>query len=326
MKKKVLLILLFTLFIPNIVFATSNEVCKRTKDNNWGVNKRDVNTEGFDSYYNDYINKIPCVDPSEYVYDFGNVLSDSEEKEIKDILSEFENKYHIAAIYYTYDYPYYWGQESKLDDFAHDFYDLNDFGLDYEYYDGVYLFENAYQLGYDSDSDGVDDGFYMNVGSKGGAQLYYYDDRLDEMIYNDDFYNELKYGDKVEAVKKWVDLLEDYYNKGKLEDYTLDEDGNLLELRVFHPAIVTYFLIGGIISAITTSILVHRNKMVKTATRAREYLNKDSLNITNRKDVFLRSHTTSYVISSSSGSGGGGGHHSSGGSFSGGHSSGGGRH
>ena len=49
---------------------------------------------------------------------------------------------------------------------------------------------------------------------------------------------------------------------------------------------------------------------------------KESINITNRKDIFIRSHTTSYTESSSSS--GGGGSHS--GSSGGGHSSGGGRH
>ena len=71
-------------------------------------------------------------------------------------------------------------------------------------------------------------------------------------------------------------------------------------------------------------ILIKKNKMVKKQYQAEQYLSKESINITNRKDIFIRSHTTSYTESSSSGSGGGSSSHS--GSSGGGHSSGGGRH
>ena len=72
-------------------------------------------------------------------------------------------------------------------------------------------------------------------------------------------------------------------------------------------------------------ILVNKNKMVTKARQAEDYVNKDSIHITNRKDVFVGSHTSSYTSSSSSG-GGGGGFSSHSGSSGGGHSSGGGRH
>ena len=67
-------------------------------------------------------------------------------------------------------------------------------------------------------------------------------------------------------------------------------------------------------------ILVSKNKMVRKAITANEYLDKGSINYTQSMDQFVRSHTTHYTVSSSSG---GGGH---GGSSGGGHSSGGGRH
>ena len=59
-----------------------------------------------------------------------------------------------------------------------------------------------------------------------------------------------------------------------------------------------------------------------------EYLQKNTINITKRQDLFVSSHTTSYTEShdSSFSGGGGGGFSSSGGSSGGGHSSDGGRH
>ncbi len=70
-------------------------------------------------------------------------------------------------------------------------------------------------------------------------------------------------------------------------------------------------------------ILVKKNKMVIKATEAENYLDQSSVNITNKQDQFLTTHTTSYTVSSSSGGGGAGSHS---GSSGGGHSSGGGRH
>ena len=62
---------------------------------------------------------------------------------------------------------------------------------------------------------------------------------------------------------------------------------------------------------------------------AEEYIDSKSINISNKEDTFISSHTTHYTTSSSSSSGGhssGGSFHSSSGSSGGGHSSGGGRH
>ena len=70
--------------------------------------------------------------------------------------------------------------------------------------------------------------------------------------------------------------------------------------------------------------------MVMKASEATEYLNKGSVKLSERKDKFITSHTSSHTISSDSGGGGsfggGGGFSSSIGSSGGGHSSGGGRH
>ena len=75
-----------------------------------------------------------------------------------------------------------------------------------------------------------------------------------------------------------------------------------------------------VITLITMLILVRKNKMVRKAITANEYLDKGSINYTQSMDQFVRSHTTHYTVSSSSGGG------SHGGSSGGGHSSGGGRH
>ena len=90
--------------------------------------------------------------------------------------------------------------------------------------------------------------------------------------------------------------------------YYLDSRGNM-HMKYYAPVGVA-LIMGLIIAGITVGIMIAKNKMVKKAHKAEEYLNKESINITNRQDVFLRSHTTHYTVSSSSGGGhhGGGGH------------------
>ena len=72
------------------------------------------------------------------------------------------------------------------------------------------------------------------------------------------------------------------------------------------------------------TVLVNKNKMVKKASKADNYLITNSIQYSVKEDKYSHSRTSSYRVSSSSG--GGGGHSSSHGSSGGGHSSGGGRH
>ena len=83
---------------------------------------------------------------------------------------------------------------------------------------------------------------------------------------------------------------------------------------------------GGVVTLITMIILVKKNKMVKKATTAGDYLDKDSVNYSVKTDQFAGTITTRHRINNNSSSGHSGGGHSSFGSSGGGHISGGGRH
>ena len=75
-------------------------------------------------------------------------------------------------------------------------------------------------------------------------------------------------------------------------------------------------------------IMVSKNKMIKKAIEARDYLDMASVRYRIRTDHLSHTHTESIRVYSSDGGGhsSGGSFHSSGGSSGGGHSSGGGRH
>ena len=311
MKKKLLIIL-----IPLILFGFINvnaapEVKDRGTLDNYGVNKKWKITE--DNKVN--IMATPLVDAKEKIYDFSGVLQEDEIKELQENIGEFIEKYNMDLAIVITSLPY--SVDSQNEDFAADFYDYNDFGINYKNYDGILLFRNTY----------AEDPYY-DMYTFGRAQLYFDQDRYDNIL--DSIYNDLHAGEYLSGFKLFIDRTSSYMNDGipsKLKDYDLDENGFLY--KKYTIPLKISLIISFIISTIIIFVLVRKNKMIMKASEAEEYLIKESTKITTRKDKFITSHTSSYTISNDSGSGGfssGGSSHSSSGSSGGGHSSGGGRH
>lgn len=295
------------ILLPTIVNAEV-KTYNREELKNYGVNKKwNINTNNKDNILKTY-----AVDSNQKVYDFSNILTDEEEQKLTDRMKKFTEKYKIDIVILTDNYQY--TEDSQNTTFATDFYDYNDFGINYEKYDGVMLFRNTYEQNP-----------YFDAYSFGNAQLYFYDTRLSntlDYIY-DDIHSEAYYS----GFNKFIDKMEEYYNEGKLTDYYVDESGFLQKQKTasyYLKMIGLSMLIALVITGIIIYILIKKNKMVLKATKATVYMNKEKSKITNVQDNFITSNTTSYVISSDTSSGGG--HSSSGGSSGGGFSSGGGRH
>jgi len=128
-----------------------------------------------------------------------------------------------------------------------------------------------------------------------------------------------------EGLETYTRYLQYYYEKGLSKEaskYYVDDMGYLH--KKYKAPWLLAFILSLIITSIVTFLLIAKNKMIKKATEANDYLNKETVQITEEKDLFITTHTTSYVVNTSSSSGGG--FSSSGGSSGGGHSSGGGRH
>ena len=299
--KYLLLPLLLLLFIN----VNAVELKERTEENNYGVNKKwDMNEEKYE-----YAKKTPYVNADEKIYDFSDILNDDEEKELKIKIDALIEKYKMDIVILTYDYPY--SEDSENSYFASDFYDFNDFGIDLEKYSGVLLFRNTYA-----------DNPYFDMFSFGEAQLKYYDSRMSDIL--DDIYPEISGKNYLDGFTKWLNDVDKYGNYEKLNDYELDETGHLKRIRTFKPMIFVNLVISSIITIIFISINVKKNKMVKLATQASTYLNKQTFNLYDKRDKLVHSHVSSYVQSDSSSSSGG--HSSFSGHSGGGFSSGGGRH
>lgn len=304
MKKIFKILILLVLCLGINVNATTNTYDRETLPN-YGVNKNWKITE---NNKNNILNTY-AVDASEKIYDFSNILTEDEEKELKETIDKFIKEYKTDVVILTDDLKYMTDMENE--NYASDFYDYNDFGMDYNN-SGVLLFRNTYS----------NDPYY-NIYMFGDAQLYLSQDRVEVIL--DNIYNHLHNKNYLKGFTKFVDDLELYYSEGipkTMKDYEVDENGYLKKKYT-----VPWFQAIGIslvVTALIMFILIKKNKMVAKATKANQYINYNQSKITNKRDVFLSTSTQSYTIDS--GDGGGSSIGSSGGSSGGGHSSGSGRH
>ena len=304
-------IVLLTLISTVNVYASTNTY-DRNDFENYGVSK---DVKNIDSKLK-YIMNTKKVDASEKIYDFSDILTDEEEQQLKVKIDQFiqDNNMDMVIVTDSFAYSY----DKKNEEYADDFYDYNDFGMNFEYNSGILLLRNTY----------VADPYY-HMSTTGNAMLYFSDSRINHML--DQIYDDIHAGRYYAGFSKWISYADSYVKQGlpsTASNYQLDKNGDLKLLRTgYHPPLSMAFM-GGLAAALTVVlIMVAKNKMVKKAHKATEYLNQDSINITKREDTYLRSHTSSYTISSSSSRGGyhGGGHSSHHGSS--GHShGGGGRH
>lgn len=281
MKKILNLLLISFIFIISPVYASTNTY-ERTEDNyrvdSW-VNVTDSNRN--------IILTTPSVDESEKVYDFANLLDENEEKLILNSINEFISKYDMDMVIVTIDSnPRYSAQK-----FSDDFYDYNSFGKN-KTRDGVLFL-------IDMDTRN----FYIST--TGEAIRLYNDYRINAILDYVEPY--IKGENYYEAASSFIQKSAYYANSGipsgNVNSY-INEKGDI----VYYKKINYFFSVVGslIITAIVIAILVNKNKMIKKATNANLYFNKDLAKITEKNDRFLTTHTTSVSLSSSSGGSGSG--------------------
>lgn len=309
MKRIFYLLLTITLLFTLNVSASTNTK-ERTESNNYGVTKE----TDYHSRLNSIL-KTKYVDASEKIYDFSDILTDSEEQQLKVLIDNFYNKTKMDLVIVTDELPYVRDEQNV--EYAEDFYDYNDFGLGTKHYDGIVLFRNTYHI----------DPYY-DMTLSGEAQ-FYYTPRIDDIL--DTIYDEIKNKQYFEGFKHFIELLDNYYEVGipsSMEGYTLDDTGHLVapppppkEYKVPTVWMIIASILG---TSIFTGVNVKKNKMVKHAYEANDFLDKGSINYTRSTDDLTNTFVTHHIITSSSGSGGsGGGFSSHTGSSGFGHSSGG---
>lgn len=257
-----------------------------------------------------HILRIPLVDSKDKVYDFSNVLTDEEENKLREKALQFLEDTGIELIIVTINETY---TDQQIEDFADDFFDFNDFGIseNSKSYDGILVVRNT---------NNYNRYYYMST--SGTGQIYFPQSRVDDIL--DDMYDNMHLDNYYNGFMDFISSAEHNYKKGvpsKYKDCYVDQMGDLFdkngnpvswEKGVYRVPFVLATIIGFIVSLIVMLIMISKNKMVKKAVTANDYLDENSIKYTTKQDTFVSTHTSSYRISTSSG-GGGGSHHSSGG-------------
>ncbi len=301
---KKLLVLVLTFFLGINVTNAVNTIPRTDED--LGVNKKwDITESNIDN-----VKRTPRVDASEKIYDFAEIISEEEETELKGKIDSYISKTNMDMVILTTDLEL---NDYELEDYAADFYDYNDFGINYEGYSGIILIINMNSFNR-----------FFNVFTFGDAQLYYDYDRCEIIL--DYIFDDIKEGLYYNGFTKYIEKSETIFERGKVEGLEIDDNGYVHVVYVYHIPWIVAFFIAGIATLVIMLILIKKNKMVKKETQASVYTDKGSIVYKNKVDKFLRSHTSTYVISSSSSSGGSHSSSSHSGSSGGGHGGGGGRH
>ena len=229
------------------------------------------------------------------VVDNADLFSDSEEAALTKMIGQSIAANNIDFVIYTDTTNYGLGNQTC----AADFYQFNGYGIGDDY-NGSVLYVNM---------DPYDREFY--TAARGACRQYYTEETVNDL--QDRIYDDMHEGDYYTAMDKYIEAMNGLYKTGKVPEAF----GHFL-LRLIVCIVIA--LIGG---GITMGVLTSQMKKVQVATRAQEYLVRDSVNMRAANDYFLYATVTRTKIPKNDGKGGGssfsGGFSSSGGgSFSGG--------
>lgn len=233
------------------------------------------------------VNAIEQVDNSIKIYDYGNLLSDSDEIRLKKLIDDYIDTYKMDLVILTK--INYSGDMKK---YAQDFYDYNFFGKN-STKDGIILFLNV-------DSKGP----IVEIVTTGEAILMYDDERLDGLMTS---MKSAKSNGNTAIVETFIRRVSKYAEKGipsSNQDKYIDENGEIRKYKTDYTPIgfiIIPFISAGI-TALIVYILSRKNKTVVEATTAGIYLDPSSFRIIKDNSKLVHTHTAIIDISSSNSS------------------------
>lgn len=214
-----------------------------------------------------FISNIKALDTSRKIYDYADLLTDSEEKQLKEKVDEYIKKYNMDMVLVTVEEH----DKVSTEAYADDFYDYNGFGIGSSNDGVIFVIDKSTGNG------------NIQMETTGKAIKVYTDSKIDKIL--DDVTAEYKSS-------------QDYY---ELLDMFIKDASKYAEK---HFPYLLSLGISALVASIVLGILVAKNRMVKIATEANAYMDKNSAKITERNDQFVTTHTTTVRINTSSGSGG----------------------
>lgn len=229
----------------------------------------------------------PSVNANEKIYDFAELLTEEEEKQLYDKVKEFLANTNLDLAIVTINT----NVKDSTQEYADDFYDYNDFSID-----GLaFVIDMQNRI------------FYISTAGK--AMLYYDDYRieyilsaLDQEMYNHEYFN---------ACNTLISQLTEYYDSGFSDNA---DKYVIVGTQIYRKTPYLLLSIIAVVSAtIGTLILALRNKKVKLASNSNDYFDNKAFEKTKDTKELISSNTSRvYIPPTDSGGGGssGGGFHS----------------
>lgn len=226
---------------------------------------------------------VPLVDSSKKVYDFADLLTDSEETNIYNLVMDYINKTSYDLVVVTindnpknsYMYP--------TRTYADDFYDYNNFKMD-----GLLLL---------IDMDNRE--YYISTSGEG--ILMYDDARIDGIL--DAMENSMKTSNYYNAIRVGINRIDSYYDSGipfSNRNCEITSDGDYVCSKSMPYLLIA--VISGIITAIVAFCITRSYKKIRVAEDADRYIDSSKTKITDSSDKFLYSNTVKVRKESSSSS------------------------
>lgn len=198
--------------------------------------------------------------------DSADLLLDSEEADLSDLLDEISKRQQVDVVVVTVDST----EGTSAMDYADDFYDYNGYGYGDER-DGILLLISMGERDWYISTHG----FGITAVTDAGREY------ISEI-----FVNDLSLGDYAAAFTSFARLCDDFITQAKTgEPYDVD----FLPKEPFDPvtSLVTAFVIAFIIALISTGIMKGQLKTVCSQTAADNYMKQDSMKLTRKNDLFL---------------------------------------
>ncbi len=203
------------------------------------------------------------------VVDGADILTDAEEADLVATLDEIsERQKNDVVVVTTYSLD---GKSAMA--YADDFYDYNGYGFG-ENYDGVLLLISMENRDFWISTCGFGITAFTDAG------IEYISEELVYYLSDDEF---------ASAFNKFATLSDDFLTKAKTgEPY---DSGNLPKepFRLFFSLIIS-LAIGFVVALIVTGVMKGQLRSVRNQAAANSYVKKDSLQVTNSRDLFLYRH------------------------------------
>ena len=235
------------------------------------------------------VTRVNAFDTSLKIYDYAQVLSSEEEKNLKESVDNYIENYNMDMVLVTVKHH----EKSTTKAYSEDFYDYNGFGLN-STNDGV-LFVIDFTFGYRD--------IYMLT--TGEAIRMYDDYRIEKILDSVANVSKKDYYYWFETFIKSTTYYASLGIPSSNQNTYIDENGDYIVGRTHDKSInwLIISIVSLIVPSIIVGILISKHKMIKKAINANYYVK--NVNITTRSDKFLTTHTTSVRIDSDSGSSGG---------------------